>query len=90
MSLPTTVGTLAQLVRQGSDIVVEAMDLRVHFDGQSTLLVRVDQYRQNRVTGMCGNLNRDPSDDKVLSNGTLAQNDNQFGHSWKSSTSQPG
>nr|XP_040032004.1 alpha-tectorin-like [Gasterosteus aculeatus aculeatus] len=90
VSLPTTVGTLAQLVRQGSYIVVEAMDLRVHFDGQSTLLVRVDQYRQNRVTGMCGNLNRDPSDDKVLSNGTLAQNDNQFGHSWKSSTSQPG
>uniref|UniRef100_A0AAQ4S8D2 Uncharacterized protein n=1 Tax=Gasterosteus aculeatus aculeatus TaxID=481459 RepID=A0AAQ4S8D2_GASAC len=83
VSLPTTVGTLAQLVRQGSYIVVEAMDLRVHFDGQSTLLVRVDQYRQNRVTGMCGNLNRDPSDDKVLSNGTLAQNDNQFGHSWK-------
>ncbi|XP_075948901.1 alpha-tectorin-like [Anarhichas minor] len=90
VSLPTTVGTLAQVVRQGSYIVVDAIDLKVHFDGRSTLLVRLAQYHQNRVTGMCGNFNRDRSDDKVLPNGTLAQNDNHFGHSWKSSTSQPG
>ncbi|XP_075948899.1 alpha-tectorin-like [Anarhichas minor] len=90
VSIPTTVGTLAQVVRQGSYIVVDAIDLKVHFDGRRTLLVRLAQYHQNRVTGMCGNFNRDRSDDKVLPNGTLAQNDNHFGHSWKSSTSQPG
>ncbi|KAK9530401.1 hypothetical protein VZT92_011903 [Zoarces viviparus] len=90
VSLPTTVGTLAQVVRQGSYIVVDAIDLKVHFDGRRTLLVRLAQSHQNRVTGMCGNFNRDRSDDKVLPNGTLAQNDNHFGHSWKSSTSQPG
>ncbi|XP_054455493.1 alpha-tectorin-like [Anoplopoma fimbria] len=90
VSLPTTVGTLAQVVRQGSYILVDAIDLKVNFDGQSTLLVRLGQDRQNRVTGMCGNFNRDPSDDKVLPDGTSAQNDNHFGHSWKASTSQPG
>ncbi|XP_026018809.1 alpha-tectorin-like [Astatotilapia calliptera] len=89
-SLPTTVGILAQVVRQGSYIVVDASDLLVQFDGQSTLLVRLGQNRHDRVTGMCGNSNNDPSDDKVLPNGTLAQNDNYFGHSWKSPTSQPG
>ncbi|XP_035987638.1 alpha-tectorin-like [Fundulus heteroclitus] len=47
------------------------------------------QY-QNRVTGMCGNFNGDPTDDKVLPNGTLAQDDNHFGQSWKSETSQAG
>ncbi|KAK2820377.1 hypothetical protein Q5P01_023336 [Channa striata] len=90
VSLPTTAGSLAQVVRRGSYIVVDAVDLIVQFDGQSTLLVRIGQKLENRVTGMCGNFNNDPADDKVLPNGTLAQNDNEFGHSWKSSTSQPG
>ncbi|XP_037611027.1 alpha-tectorin-like [Sebastes umbrosus] len=89
VSLPTTVGTLAQVVRHGGYIVVDVVDLVVHFDGQRNLLIRIGQRRQNRVTGMCGNLNSDPADDKVLPNGTLAQNDNHFGHSWKSATSQP-
>ncbi|XP_071318951.1 alpha-tectorin-like isoform X2 [Trachinotus anak] len=89
VSLPTTTGTLAQVVRQGSYIVVDASDLIVQFDGRSTLLVRISQHCQNRVTGMCGNFNSDPTDDKVLPNGTLAQNDNEFGHSWKAPTSQP-
>uniref|UniRef100_A0A3P8PG75 Uncharacterized protein n=1 Tax=Astatotilapia calliptera TaxID=8154 RepID=A0A3P8PG75_ASTCA len=75
--------TLAQVVREGSYIVVDALDLAVQFDGQSTLLVRIAQNRQNRVTGMCGNFNGDSGDDKVSPNGTLAQNDNDFGQSWK-------
>ncbi|XP_044035416.1 IgGFc-binding protein [Siniperca chuatsi] len=90
VSLPTTAGTLAQVVMQGSYIVVNAIDLIVQFDGQRTLLIRMGQNRQNRVTGMCGNSNSDPADDKVLPNGTLAQNDNDFGHSWKAPSSQPG
>ncbi|XP_008281800.1 alpha-tectorin [Stegastes partitus] len=90
VSLPTTVGTLAQVVRQGSYMVVNASDLIVQFDGRSTLLVRIGQRHRNRVTGMCGNFNSNSTDDKVLPNGTLAQNDNEFGHSWKSSTSQAG
>ncbi|XP_059181103.1 alpha-tectorin-like [Centropristis striata] len=89
-SLPTTVGTLAEVVREGSYIVVDAIDLVVQFDGRSTLLVRLGQHHRNKVTGMCGNFNNNPADDKVLPSGTTAPNDNQFGHSWKSNTSQPG
>ncbi|KAF7666607.1 hypothetical protein LDENG_00100480 [Lucifuga dentata] len=29
---------------------------------------------------MCGNFNGDPADDRVFPNGTLAPNDNEFGH----------
>ncbi|XP_053269553.1 alpha-tectorin isoform X17 [Pleuronectes platessa] len=90
VSLPTTGGALAHIERQGSYIVVVANDLVVQFDGTSTLLVRIGQNHQNRVTGMCGNFNNDPADDKFLPNGTLAQNDNEFGHSWKAPTSQSG
>ncbi|KAK2820378.1 hypothetical protein Q5P01_023337 [Channa striata] len=79
VSLPTSAGSLAQVEQRGSYIVVDAVDLIVQFDGQSTLLVRIGQKLENRVTGMCGNFNNDPADDKVLPNGTLAQNDNEFG-----------
>ncbi|XP_029942569.1 alpha-tectorin-like [Salarias fasciatus] len=89
VSLPTTAGNLAQLERQGNFIVVNAGDLVVQFDGQSTLLVRTAENRNNRLTGMCGNANNDPADDKAFPNGTLAVNDDEFGHSWKASTSQP-
>ena len=90
VSLPATAGNLAQVFRQGSHVVVDATDLEVLFDGRSTLLVRVSSNYANRVTGMCGNFNTDPSDDKVFPNGTLAQNDNDFGDSWKSPTSKEG
>ncbi|MEQ2246236.1 hypothetical protein ILYODFUR_036235, partial [Ilyodon furcidens] len=90
VSLPTTAGSLVQVKRQESYLVFEAVDVIVQFDGYSTLLVRMARHFQNRVTGMCGNFNGDPSDDKVLPNGALAQNDNDFGHSWKSETSQAG
>ncbi|CAJ1081086.1 LOW QUALITY PROTEIN: alpha-tectorin-like [Xyrichtys novacula] len=90
MSLPTREGALAQVTKQGSFIEVNAGDLIVEFDGQSILLVRISQNRENRVRGMCGNFNGDPSDDKTLPNGTLALNDSQFGHSWKSTSSRPG
>ncbi|KAM9837942.1 alpha-tectorin-like [Aulostomus maculatus] len=90
VSPPTTAGTLAQVLRQGSYIVVDAIDIVVQFDGQSTLLVKIGQNHENRVTGMCGNFNSDPTDDKVLPNGILAQDDNEFGDSWKAPTSLPG
>lgn len=90
VSLSAAAGTLALVVRQGKYMVLNATDLIVQFDGQSSLLVRMGPRRENRVIGMCGNFNNDPRDDKVLPNGTSAQNDNDFGHSWKAPTSQPG
>ncbi|XP_041830785.1 alpha-tectorin-like isoform X2 [Melanotaenia boesemani] len=90
VSLPTAAGTLGQVLMQGSSIAFNAVEFIVQFDGHSTLLVRMGRHLQNRVTGMCGNFNGNSSDDKVLPSGALAQNDNEFGNSWKSSTSQPG
>ncbi|XP_068162266.1 alpha-tectorin-like [Antennarius striatus] len=90
VSLPTSVGNYVNIERDGSFVVVNASDLIVQFDGRSILLVRVNRNRLNRVIGMCGNLNYDPNDDRVFPNGTLAQNDNDFGNSWISPSSQPG
>nr|XP_043881875.1 alpha-tectorin-like [Solea senegalensis] len=89
VSLPLNVANFARVSRQGSYVVVDANDMVVQFDGRSTLLVRVSQIYRNRVSGMCGNFNNNPADDKVLPNGTLARDDYEFGHSWKAPTSQP-
>ncbi|KAM4623712.1 alpha-tectorin-like [Polymixia lowei] len=90
VSLPVSVGALAQVMAQGSYVVVTLADAVVQFDGRSTLLVRVAQNHRGTVSGMCGNFNGDPADDKVLPNGTMARNDNDFGDGWKSTTSRPG
>lgn len=69
--------------------MADTRGLVVQFDGQSTLLVRLGKNHQNRVTGMCGNFNDNPADDKVMAhthNGTLAQNDSEFGYSWTATT----
>lgn len=62
----------------------------VHFDGHSSLLVRVSERFYGSLCGMCGNFNGNPADDKVLPSGELASDDISFGHSWKSDTSIPG
>ncbi|XP_073723307.1 alpha-tectorin [Misgurnus anguillicaudatus] len=72
-------------------VVVNAFNkLLVHFDGHSTLLVRLSQSYHGSVCGMCGNYNGDPADDIASPNGDLAPNDNDFGNSWISDTSTPG
>lgn len=88
MSPPVTVGTLAQVLSQESYVVVDADDLIIQYDGSSTLIVRLGDRWQNKVKGMCGNFNSNPADDKALPDGTLTQDDNEFGNSWKDATSQ--
>lgn len=90
MSLPVTVAALAQVQLQGSYVVVDAGDVIVQYDGVSNLLVRLTQDHRNGVTGMCGNFNIDPADDRMLPDGTLASSDNEFGQGWRAASSQTG
>nr|XP_055061323.1 alpha-tectorin-like [Misgurnus anguillicaudatus] len=75
---------------QGFVVLNAFNDTLIHFDGHSTLLVRLSQRYHGSVCGMCGNFNGDPADDKAMPSGVLATNDNAFGHSWISDTSTAG
>ncbi|KAJ8005430.1 hypothetical protein DPEC_G00146570 [Dallia pectoralis] len=90
VTIPSSVGSIAGLDQDQNYVVLNSSGLMVQYDGQSTLLVRLDRSQQGLVCGMCGNLNGDPGDDIVLPNGTLAQSDNDFGDSWKADISKPG
>ncbi|XP_073722617.1 alpha-tectorin-like [Misgurnus anguillicaudatus] len=85
------ISDLVEVYEEPGFVVLNAFnEFTVHFDGQSTLLVRLSQSFHGSVCGMCGNYNGDPADDIASPNGDLAPNDNDFGNSWISDTSTPG
>ena len=45
--------------------------LEVHWDGDNTVDVLIDESFKNRTCGLCGNFNGDDSDDFKNPNGTL-------------------
>ncbi|XP_072326165.1 alpha-tectorin-like [Scyliorhinus torazame] len=85
---PHNIPSLATISHVDGFIVVDAVNnVEVHYDGRSTVLVRVGPEYANRLCGMCGNFNGNLTDDKVLPTGQRARSDNEFGNSWKTENS---
>ncbi|XP_041425756.1 uncharacterized protein LOC108696888 isoform X5 [Xenopus laevis] len=58
-------------------------EVTVTFDWNSYARVILPQNYANAVSGLCGNSNKDPSDDFTMSNGAKAKSEKEFGDSWK-------
>ncbi|XP_026558170.1 IgGFc-binding protein-like isoform X2 [Pseudonaja textilis] len=58
-------------------------DLRVSFDWYSYARVIVPKTYANKLCGLCGNANQDPSDDLVTKDGRQVEDEVQFANSWK-------
>ncbi|KAM4703002.1 IgGFc-binding protein-like [Rhinophrynus dorsalis] len=58
-------------------------DLTVTFDWNSYARVIISEDYANAVSGLCGNSNKDPSDDFTMSNGKKTESPTEFGNSWK-------
>ncbi|XP_032083371.1 alpha-tectorin-like [Thamnophis elegans] len=71
-------------------IVKLAANVEIHYNGQHTLFIKVGPEYQQKLCGMCGNFNGILEDDKVLPDGSRAQNDLHFGNAWKTETSPAG
>ncbi|GCB77984.1 hypothetical protein scyTo_0016770 [Scyliorhinus torazame] len=85
---PHNIPSLATISHLDGFIVVDAVNnVEVHYDGRSTVLVRVGPEYANRLCGMCGDFNGNLMDDKVLPTGQRARSDNEFGNSWKTENS---
>ncbi|KAK2876066.1 hypothetical protein Q8A67_020162 [Cirrhinus molitorella] len=88
---PAYQNDLVEIHEEQGFIILNAFnEFIVHFDGHSSLLIRVSERFHGSLCGMCGNFNGNPSDDKVLPSGDPAPDDDSFGQSWKSPTSIPG
>ncbi|KAJ8332925.1 hypothetical protein SKAU_G00418210 [Synaphobranchus kaupii] len=68
----------------GRTAVVEtAFGMRVTFDWNSVVSVTLPNTYQSAVCGLCGNYNRNPSDDKTMRNGQASAGEAELGESWR-------
>ncbi|KAJ7304152.1 hypothetical protein JRQ81_011681 [Phrynocephalus forsythii] len=72
------------LYQMGTSIVIETdFSLRVSYDWNSQVLVKISSSFSENVCGLCGNYNGDPADDFRTPDGSLALSPAEFGQSWK-------
>ncbi|KAJ6663734.1 hypothetical protein lerEdw1_009813 [Lerista edwardsae] len=72
------------LYHRGGQLEIETQfGLKVYYDWNHYLAVKVTSAFRSHVCGLCGNYNGDPNDDMVTSLGGLATDFAEFGKSWK-------
>lgn len=73
-----------QLQQKGSFVLIKTdFMLKVLYNWDGHLMVKIPSSYSGQVCGMCGNSNGDPQDDALLPDGTLAQNAVVLGQVWK-------
>ncbi|MEE6501524.1 hypothetical protein FKM82_004226 [Ascaphus truei] len=76
-------GGVLTVSRSGRYVILETdFKLRVSYDTDHSVEVKVPSTYSNRTCGMCGNFNSHKQDDYMMPNGQQAQNSNQLGNSW--------
>ncbi|XP_069057214.1 IgGFc-binding protein-like [Pleurodeles waltl] len=84
-NLPVTLdGGLVMVNQEGNNIVVRTgAGEEVLYDGEHYVQVKVPNTYKEKMCGLCGNFNGDPSDDFLLPNGESSTNVNEFCAAWK-------
>ncbi|KAM9378416.1 IgGFc-binding protein-like [Phaethornis superciliosus] len=77
-------GGAVTVSRSGRYIILETdFNLRVSYDADHSVEVKVPTTYFNLTCGMCGNFNNRREDDYMMPNGQQAANSNQLGESWQ-------
>uniref|UniRef100_H9GN33 VWFD domain-containing protein n=1 Tax=Anolis carolinensis TaxID=28377 RepID=H9GN33_ANOCA len=72
------------LYQSGGSVFIETdFSLKVSYDWNSYLVVKISSSFSESVCGLCGNYNENPADDFTTPNGALASSPVEFGQSWK-------
>ena len=73
-----------RLQQKGKSVQIKTdFRLKVLYDWDDHVVVKVPSTLSGKVCGMCGNNNGDPRDDSLMSDGNLAQDAVELGRSWK-------
>uniref|UniRef100_A0A674I3T4 VWFD domain-containing protein n=1 Tax=Terrapene triunguis TaxID=2587831 RepID=A0A674I3T4_9SAUR len=76
--------------RSGRYVTLETdFRLRVSYDTDHSVEVKVPTTYFNRTCGMCGNFNNRRQDDYMMPNGQQAKNSNELGNSWRVKDDDP-
>ncbi|NXY48780.1 ZAN protein, partial [Ceuthmochares aereus] len=83
MNLPVFIEKKISIQSSGGYILLETdFGLWVRYDGNHYAEVSVPSAYTGLLCGLCGNYNGDPNDDNIKSNGDIANNSTDLGHSW--------
>ncbi|XP_076987983.1 IgGFc-binding protein [Tamandua tetradactyla] len=84
-ALPVSAASGRLTVTQGASKALLATDfgLRVSYDWDWRVEVTLPSSYHGAVCGLCGDMDRNPSDDRVFPNGTLAPSIPTWGGSWR-------
>ncbi|XP_039369198.1 IgGFc-binding protein-like [Mauremys reevesii] len=73
-----------KVYQSGGSVVIETdFSLRVSYDWNSYLVVKISSSFSESMCGLCGNYNGKPGDDFATPTGALAASPVEFGKSWK-------
>lgn len=89
VSVPFLTGLMTRLSTSEGFIVIDTpQDIQVRYNRFNTLSITMGQRLQNKVCGLCGNFNGDPSDDYITSRGKPAVSALELAQSWKTNGMQ--
>ncbi|KAK9536794.1 hypothetical protein VZT92_006555 [Zoarces viviparus] len=89
VSVPFLTGLMTRLSTSEGFIVIDTpQDIQVRYNHFNTLSITMGQRLQNKVCGLCGNFNGDPSDDYITSRGKPAVSALELAQSWKTNGMQ--
>ncbi|XP_074710555.1 IgGFc-binding protein [Strix uralensis] len=72
------------LQQKGKSVLVETdFKLKILYDWDNRVLVKLPSTLSGKVCGMCGNSNGNPHDDSLMPDGNLALDAVELGRSWK-------
>ncbi|XP_018601004.2 IgGFc-binding protein isoform X1 [Scleropages formosus] len=82
-SLPVIIDKV-QIFQTGRFVVIQTdFNLIVKYDWDQNLVISLPDDYKDKVCGLCGNFNGNPSDDFATPSGTQAASIVEFGRSWK-------
>ncbi|XP_039634453.1 alpha-tectorin isoform X5 [Perca fluviatilis] len=89
VSVPFLTGLMTRLSTSEGFIVIDTpQDIQIRYNRFNTLSITMGQRLQNKVCGLCGNFNGDPSDDYITSRGKPAVSALELAQSWKTNGMQ--
>ncbi|XP_071031171.1 alpha-tectorin [Oncorhynchus clarkii lewisi] len=89
VSLPFVTGLMTRVSTSEGFLVIDTpQDIQVRYNRFNTLSITMGQRLQNKVCGLCGNFNGDPTDDYITSRGKPAISALELAQSWKTNGMQ--
>ncbi|XP_016141424.1 alpha-tectorin [Sinocyclocheilus grahami] len=89
VSVPFVTGLMTRVSTSEGFLVIDTpQDIQVRYNRFNTLSITMGPRLQNKVCGLCGNFNGDPTDDYITSRGKPAVSALELAQSWKTNGMQ--